>query len=456
MTTVLLWLRRDFRLDDNPALSAAAALNLPVIPVFIWCPKEESPWEPGAASRWWLHQSLEVLAKKFQSLRSNLILRIARKGTLQELQTLIQQTKASHVFWNRLYDPSIVKRDELIKASLGKMGIEVKSFNSHLLYEPWTVATKEGKPYQVFTPFFNTATQTPPPAPVAEVSSLKQPATWPPSEPLEALELLPRNIRWDQKLSRFWTPGEKGAQVLAKKFLSAAVTTYKEARDFPSQPGTSKLSPHLHFGEISPKRLWAMASSHRKELSKKAHKDSLDWYLRELVWREFAHHVLFHFPKTSVEPLRSEFLKFPWDQNEKILSAWQRGHTGVPIVDAGMRELWETGWMHNRVRMIVASFLTKHLLHSWVDGARWFWETLVDADLPNNSLGWQWAGGCGADAAPYFRIFNPVLQAEKFDPDGVYVKRWAPEYSNLLPQNPIVDLKIGRDRALKAFESFRK
>lgn len=442
MTAAIVWFRRDLRLNDNPALIAAAELKVPIVPLFIWSPQEEAPWAPGAATKWWLHFSLESLQKSLED--SGLKLIIKSGSSLEVLEQTIKETKADYVFWNRLYEPAIRSRDEKIKTSLKTNGIDVRSFNSHLLYEPWRLETAQGNPFQVFTPFYKASekisVEEPQAAPKKMMRADKPVSTL----TIENLSLLPK-INWDKTMRNTWTPGELQAEKSLKYFLQTKSSDYQTQRDFPSVEGTSKLSPHLHFGEIGPRQIWHSALKEKKT----------DFYRREIVWREFAHHILFHFPQTQDQPLRKNFEKFPWRNEDKILSAWQRGETGIPIVDAGMKELWQTGWMHNRVRMIVASFLTKHLLHSWLDGAKWFWETLVDADLANNSLGWQWAGGCGADAAPYFRVFNPDLQAEKFDSAKVYIKRWNPDFDKPHYPRPIIDLKEGRERALAAFDKIK-
>ncbi|MBN8554403.1 MAG: deoxyribodipyrimidine photo-lyase [Deltaproteobacteria bacterium] len=459
---ILLWCRRDLRLKDNPALLAAVATGRPIIPVFIWSPSEEKPWAPGAATKWWLHHSLLDFQLRLQEKKSDLIFREGK--SLESLRRLIQEAGATSIFWNRLYEPKIRQRDEEIKDSLKKDGLEVRSFNSYLLFEPWTIQNLQKKPFQVFSPYWKNCLSQKykievQPAPKKIIS----PATWPKSQKLSDFELIPK-IRWYDEMAKAWTPGEDSAQKQLKRFIKDAAADYPKNRDYPSILGTSKISAHLHFGEISIRDIW----NQLKELGNA----KSEIYLKELGWREFAYHLLYHFPDTPQSALRTEFEKFPWDKNSKNLKAWQKGMTGYPIVDAGMRELWATGWMHNRVRMIVASFLTKHLRQTWLNGAEWFWETLVDADLANNTLGWQWAGGCGADAAPYFRIFNPILQGEKFDPDGIYIKKWIPELKNLpasiihtpwesdLPQGkypkPIVDHKEARALALKAFASLKK
>ncbi len=414
---IIIWHRLDLRLADNPALLAACRLGRPIIPVFIWAPEEESPWEPGAASRWWLHQSLQSLGDGYRALGSRLLIR--RGATLSTLRALLQETGADAVFWNRRYEPCVIARDAKVKCHLRNDAVEVKSFNAALLNEPWKIHNKSGRPFQVFTPFWKHCLSLEEPAgPLDAPNRLQPPIRWPKSLALEELELEPR-IDWAGGLRSAWQPGEAGATENLKRFLKTAAKDYPTARDRPSVAGTSRLSPHLHFGEISPRQVWHAAKTAGVA------RDSR--YLTELGWREFSHHLLCHFPNTPDEPLRPEFARFRWRKEPDWLNRWQKGLTGYPIVDAGMRELWTTGWMHNRVRMIVGSFLVKDLLISWNEGARWFWDTLVDADLAQNTLGWQWTAGCGADAAPYFRIFNPVTQGEKFDPHGEYVRRWCPE-----------------------------
>ncbi len=423
----IVWFRSDLRLADNPALQAALKRGAPIIPVFIWASDEELPWSPGGASRWWLHQSLTALDASLQESRSQLVIR--RGASLQLLRELIRETGADAVFWNRRYEPAVIARDKQIKEALRADGIEAESFNAALLHEPWTVQNQSGKPFQVFTPFWkNCLTKPEPTEPSPKPSRISAPEQWPKSLPIAALELEPK-IKWAEGIRASWQPGEHGAYAQLKRFLNDAVLNYSENRNRPDLIGTSRLSPHLHFGEISPRQIWhawkAQATS----------KKITDWrtsqFLTEVGWREFAHHLLFHFPHTPEQPLRADFARFPWRNEPAWLKAWQRGLTGYPIVDAGMRELWTTGWMHNRVRMIVASFLVKDLLLSWSEGAHWFWDTLVDADLAQNTLGWQWTAGCGADAAPYFRIFNPLSQGEKFDPQGTYVRKWCPELAKL-------------------------
>jgi deoxyribodipyrimidine photo-lyase len=471
-STVILWFRRDLRLDDNPALEAALDDCACLVPLYVYDPGAEAPWMPGAASRWWLHGSLERLDTTLQCLGSRLLIR--RGDTLEALCEVIASTGATRVHWNRLYDPATRTRDTDIKQRLRERGIQVASHPGSVLAEPWEITTGKGEPYRVFTPFWRRYTDR-----LSTIAAIPAPTALPGRPPdgdglgVADLGLLPR-IAWDGGLADTWTPGEEAAMARARAFVRDGVATYAEARDVPSRPGTSALSPHLHFGEISPRRLLTLLGHHASDAEGPA-----ETFVRELGWREFAHHLIYHFPHTTDEPLDPRFAALPWreDQATALLEAWQRGQTGIPLVDAGMRQLWHTGWMHNRVRMVVASFLTKNLRRPWQQGARWFWDTLVDADLAANSLGWQWSAGCGADAAPYFRIFNPVLQGERFDPAGTYVRHWCPELAALpntaihrpwtAPEalltragirlgrdypRPIVDLSQSRQEALAAYE----
>jgi deoxyribodipyrimidine photo-lyase len=468
----------DLRLADNPALRAAIEHGGQVIPVFIWSPEEESPWQPGGASRWWLHQSLAALDGQLRVLGSRLVIR--RGPTLETLRALAKETRAAAVYWSRRYEPAVIARDARVKEALHQDGLSAESFNAALLREPWTIQNQSGKPFQVFTPFWrHCLAQSDPPEPLPPPRTLAAPAQWPKSLALEELELEPR-LKWAEGFRAVWQPGEAGAADNLKQFLAQAFDHYSNQRNRPDLAGTSRLSPHLHFGETGPRQIWhglaRMAS--KRGLPMVAWRSSQ--FLAEVGWREFAHHLVYHFPHTPAEPLRAEFKKFPWRKNAAWLKAWQEGRTGYPIVDAGMRELWATGWMHNRVRMIVASFLVKDFLVDWQEGARWFWDTLVDADLASNTLGWQWTAGCGADAAPYFRVFNPMTQGEKFDPNGDYVRRWCPELAKLplawihqpdkapadilraagvelgraYPQ-PVVSHAIAREVALEAFGEVR-
>lgn len=474
----ILWFRNDLRLSDNPALTAALAAGGPVVPVFIWAPEEEAPWEPGAASRWWLHHSLARLDESLRNKGSRLVIR--RGPTLDALREVLRETGATRVLWNRRYEPALIARDTTIKEALKQYARSAESFSAALFNEPWTVRNKSGFPFKVFTPFWRAClAEVNPASPTPAPDRLPAPSRWPRSEPLASLELLPR-IPWDTGFKSAWTPGEAGAQAAWERFESKAVLAYGDQRDRPDVLGTSRLSPHLHFGEIGPRQVWHGA----RRAAERAGVAAAAWrgwqFLTELGWREFAYHLLYHFPQITDRPLREEFDRFPWQTDEKAWTAWKRGCTGYPLVDAGLRELWTTGWMHNRVRMVVGSFLVKNLRQSWTAGARWFWDTLVDADLASNTLGWQWVAGCGADAAPYFRIFNPVSQGLKFDPEGAYVRRWVPELARLSAPDlhapweaspltlraagvtlgrdyprPIVDHATTRTAALAAFASLK-
>ena len=438
--TSIYWIRQDLRLRDNPALQAATKASESMIAVYVWAPDEESPWQPGSASKVWLHQSLQSLIAEYQRHDTTVLIFKAGKGstyesTLQVLDYLQAKTNADSIYWNRCYEPKIVERDKKIKAHFKEKGLEVESFKANLLFEPWEIRTKEDKPFQVFTPYWKNCLKhldlepplrTPshfPPLP-ANLADKKIPG----SCTIDELDLLP-HIKWDTGIREAWTQGEAGAHKQLKKFLNATVGDYAEARNFPAIQGVSRMSPHLHFGEISPRQIYNAVQ--QLDSSSKEHRHSHQVYLKELGWREFSHHLIFNFPTTDLHPLRKEFEHFPWQKSQKLMHAWQKGLTGYPIVDAGMRELWHTGIMHNSVRMIVASFLVKDLLLSWQAGAKWFWDTLVDADLAQNTMGWHWSAVCGADAAPYFRVFNPTLQGQKFDPQGEYVRQWVPELAKL-------------------------
>ena len=479
MSATIVWFRQDLRLQDNPALTAAIERGTPIVPVYILDDEGEGKWRAGAASRWWLHHSLSQLDESLRNRGSRFIL--ARGASAVVLRKLLEETKASAVYWNRRYEPAVIARDKAIKAELAGSGIEAKSFNSALLFEPDTVQNKSGGPFQVFTPYWKHCLSLPiePPAKLGS-AALIAPKKWPASLEVSEFSLLPK-IKWDAGFGKVSRPGEAEALKRLKSFVARGVEAYDDTRDFPAVDGTSALSAHLHFGEIGPRQIWAAVEF----LSKSSgvfppHRGGMV-FLKEVGWREFAHHLLYHFPQTPDQPLRAEFADFPWDKNSKSLAAWQRGRTGYPIVDAGLRQLWQTGWMHNRVRMIVASFLVKHLRLFWQEGAAWFWDTLVDADLANNTLGWQWSAGCGADASPYFRIFNPILQGPKFDPAGDYVRRWVPELAKLPAEfihqpweaspeilkaavvtlgkdypKPIVDHSQAREAALTALKSIRK
>ncbi len=473
----IVWFQQDLRLTDNPALSAAADRGQ-VAPVYIHAPEEEGEWGLGAASRYWLHQSLVALDASLQARGLRLALR--RGPTLDALRTIAAETGARSVFWNRRHDPVGAAREAAVEQALRADGIETFPHVSALLFNPDRIRTQQGGPYKVFTQFWRAcqASDEPPP-PCAAPSSLRGPESWPHSEKIEALGLEPC-VDWAAGIRGAWRFGEAAARDRLVCFRDEALERYATGRDAPAEELTSRLSPHLHFGELSVRQAWHTiqeAALHRPGNNIDV---SAQRFLTELGWREFAHHLLIHFPNTPTQPLRPEFARFPWRRDPDRLCAWQRGQTGYPIVDAGMRELWATGWMHNRVRMIAASFLVKDLLLPWQEGARWFWDALVDADLANNTFGWQWSAGCGADAAPYFRIFNPVTQGERFDPQGRYVRRWVPELAALpdahihrpweAPRDalarasitlghdypaPIIDHREARQEALLAFQRIR-
>jgi deoxyribodipyrimidine photo-lyase len=449
--TAIVWFRRDLRLTDNPALSAACELAGRVVAIYVHAPDEEGDWPPGAASRWWLHHSLERLSDSLRSRGSRL--EILCGPTLPVLLAAARETGAKQVLWNRLYEPAIAARDAGVTAALEDAGLVARSFNAALLAEPREVHNSQGEPYRVFTPFWRACQKqldslSPPlPAPARIVS--------PPSPragiEVAALNLLPR-VDWASGLRSTWQPGEASALARLEAFCASGLPGYVDGRDRPDQQATSRLSPHLHFGEVGPRQ--CLAAVRNALLDRPAAQGAADGFLRQLGWREFAHHLLHHYPHTPTEPLDGRFARFQWQPDEAWLEAWQRGRTGYPLVDAGMRELWATGWMHNRVRMIAASFLAKNLRQPWLAGARWFWDTLVDADLANNTLGWQWTAGCGADAAPYFRIFNPGLQAARHDPLGDYVRRWLPD-AERDSLRPVVDLRESRAAALAAYGRIR-
>ena len=465
----ICWFRQDLRLKDNPALSAAI-LEGDTIPLFILDDETPKEWRFGAASRWWLHQSLISLNN---SLDGNLWV---EQGNPEEILTrILKQTGAKSVHWNRCYEPWQIARDKRIKKTLTDFGSSVQSHNGCLLWEPWTTLKKDGTPYKVFTPFYRKGclNSKEPRKPIPKVAISHYFSDKENSLNLNELSLLP-SIRWDIPMQSYWEIGETGALKRLSKFIENGIEQYKDGRNFPSKPYVSRISPHIHFGELSPNQAWYLAKQ-------KGSDRNIDHFLSELGWREFSYSQLYFNPELPKKNLQSKFDQFPWETNSKNLSAWQKGHTGIPMVDAGMRELWLTGSMHNRVRMVVGSFLVKNLLLDWRHGERWFWDCLVDADLASNSASWQWVAGCGADAAPYFRIFNPVTQGEKSDPDGEYIREYIPELKDLpnkflyspweAPKEiletanivlgkdypePIINLKSSREKALDAFKSLKK
>ena len=449
----IVWFRQDLRLADNPALTAAAASGAAILPVYIWSPEEEGGWAPGAASRWWLHRSLEQLATRLESLGARLIIR--RGPALAALRDLAADSGAAAVYWNRRYEPAARAIEQGLREALSRAGLAVHSSSSALLVEPWAIQTKTGGPYQVFTPYWRAfLQQVAVAAPTGSPTSLAAPARWPASLTLDALGLLARHP-WEASLAAHWQPGEVAARERLLTFCRGALTDYATQRERPDLAGSSRLSPHLHFGELSPRQVWAQVGRSSERNGETREQWTQGRYITELVWREYAAHVLHHFPTLPDVPKLATFERLPWRNDAGDFKAWRQGRTGIAMVDAGMRELWQTGWMHNRVRMITASLLVKNLLHRWQDGERWFWDTLVDADLASNALNWQWVAGTGPDAAPFFRIFNPDTQAVKFDPDGVYRQRWVPEAGTAGYGQPIVDLMDSRQRALDAYQSLR-
>ncbi|MDO8950524.1 MAG: deoxyribodipyrimidine photo-lyase [Actinomycetota bacterium] len=476
MTTALVWLRNDLRLADNPALFAAVSESDAVAPVFIWAPGESGLWSPGPATRAWLALSLKALARSIDSRGGRLLIAAGQTGIT--LLALAAETGATTVHWNQRYEPALTELDSRVRDHLEAAGLRVVIHSDSLLREPSTLLSTSGRPYRVFTPFMNASERGSTPAfPLPAPGRIPAPIGL--REAIDPASVLPTSGDAPD-IAAHWTPGEAGATARADRFFSDLADVYAHDRDWPGIEGTSKLSPHLAFGEISPRTLWHRAQEQVHHNGSHRLPEGTAAFVRQLQWREFAYHLVHHFPETTERPLRRRFEIFPWSRDPVAFEAWEHGMTGFPMVDAGMREMLATGWMHNRVRMLVASFLTKDLLLPWLDGARSFWEHLADADLPNNTLGWQWVAGCGADAAPYFRVFNPVAQGEKFDPDGRYVKRWVPELEGLSPEwihrpwaapsnvlasagvvlgarypQPIVDHAAARLRALAIYGSMR-
>ncbi len=467
MKKVIYWLRRDLRLEDNPALLNASQHD--ILPVYIYDDVNAGEYEPGEASKVWLHHALIDLQKKF----SNAIC-FYRGDPLTIIEKLIEEHSISAVYWNRCYEPWMIDRDKTIKQTLRSKNIDVFTYNASLLWEPWQILKSDKTPYKVFTPFYRKgclqACE-----PRLSISAPKNLSTFKDSSALKLtdLDLLPTKKWWITMVEK-WSISEDGARECANKFLSQNLVGYKNERNFPGKLSVSRLSPYLHFGMISPNYVWYQALKHDET-------DDRDHFLSELGWREFSYYLLFHFPNLPHANFQNKFNAFSWVENAVFLNKWQRGMTGYPIVDAGMRELWQTGYMHNRVRMIVASFLTKNLRIDWRKGERWFWNCLFDADLASNSASWQWVAGSGADAAPYFRIFNPITQGQKFDPEGEYTRRYVPELKNMPSQflfnpweasqevlddaevklgktypYPIIDAKQSRQEALDAFHDISK
>jgi deoxyribodipyrimidine photo-lyase len=467
MKKAICWFRSDLRLGDNPALQKAV-ISGEVLPIYILDDVNSGEYFMGSASRWWLHHSLCALN---QSLDGNLL--VYKGDPAEILPEIIKKYLINAIYWNRCYEPWQIKRDASIKQMLKQRNIEVETYNGSLLFEPWEVLKQDKTPYKVFTHYYQKGCLRGIKEPrrvvskPGKISFVKHED----STNINDLQLMAQ-MSWSSKLVQHWHIGEQAAHARFKAFLEGGLDGYKEGRNFPARQNISRLSPYLHFGEISPHYIWYKLQLMRGL----THNADIDAFCSELGWREFSYYLLYHFPELPKKNWNSKFDTFPWREDLPLLKAWQSGQTGIPIVDAAMRELWQTGYMHNRVRMIVASFLVKNLLLDWRCGAQWFWDCLVDADLANNSASWQWVAGCGADAAPYFRIFNPVAQGQKFDTSGEYTKEFVPELKNLpdkylfnpweapedvlkkagvvLGQNyptPIIDLKLSRKRALETF-----
>ncbi len=443
--TSVVWLRDDLRVADNPALATAVDRGQPIVVLYVLDDVSVGIRPLGAASRWWLHHSLASLRADLEAIGGHLTVRVG--SAAEVVPAVVAEATADAVFWNRRYGAAR-ETDAALKSALRETGIEVESLQASLLFEPWTVTTGEGNAYKVFTPFWKACLER-----GVSRAPIEAPGTLDGLElRSDTLDLLPTRPDWAGGLRETWTPGEAGAHALLESFATEGLADY-HLRDQPGVEATSHLSPHLRFGEISPFQVFHRIEHGRLSGAARANAAK---FLRELGWREFNANILFHFPQLATENVRGEFNAFGGGSDyDDELEAWKRGQTGIPLVDAGMRELWHTGYMHNRVRMVAASFLIKNLLIDWRVGEQWFWDCLVDADEASNPGNWQWVAGSGADAAPYFRVFNPVLQQEKFDPHGDYVRRWVPEYLTPMYPQPIVDLKASRAEALAAYEAVK-
>lgn len=473
---VIVWFREDLRLSDNPALSAALETGRPVVPLYILDEQTEGLRQPGAASLWWLHHSLASLSESISKLGAGLILR--RGATAAILDEIIAETEAEHIVWNRRYGGGEIELDKRLKADFSDRGIQVDTFNGRLLNEPWTIRTSGGTPFQVFTPYWKAARTAS--VPVQPLPAPEAVSAWSGSigsDYLDSWDLLPVGPDWSTGIAACWTPGETGAAERLADFLDDGIRQYASHRDEPAVEATSRLSPHLAFGEISPLQIssaveWPESAGGENNQRK---------FMSEIGWREFCYHLLFQYPDLASVNIQSRFDAMEWAEPGDAFEAWKAGRSGYPLVDAAMRQLWQSGWMHNRCRMVVGSFLVKHLQIDWRLGEQWFWDTLVDADPANNPAGWQWIAGSGADASPYFRIFNPILQSRKFDPKGRYIREFCPELADLPdddihapweadPQtleaagvtlgetypHPIVDHGKARKRALAAYDAVKK
>ena len=478
----LFWFRRDLRLQDNPALRWAVQQGKPVICFYIHSNNVGDEWHSGGASQWWLHHSLESLAADLKTAGTRLCLFTGDPEKI--IDQIVKDTGAGAIAWNRRYEPNSIELDKKLKAHYTNTGLDVHSTPGNLSHEPWQVKREGKHPYRVFTAYWRASLKHPSLPVTPAVRTIPQSATAVKGKlkgecDLSDLNLLP-DLPWAAQFPDHWQPGEKGAAANLRSLLKNRISNYGTDRDIPSNPGTSRLSPHLAFGEISPRQINAAVAKKLKNKTLVAD-ENVETFLKEIGWREFAYHLLYNFPHTVEQPLDVRFSKFPWKKiKPETLERWQQGNTGIPLVDAGMRQLWQTGWMHNRVRMVVGSLLIKNIGYHWQEGARWFWDTLVDADLASNTMGWQWVAGSGADAAPYFRVFNPVRQGERFDPEGEYVRQWVPEIAGLPKKHihspwtaspteleqaaiipgvtyphPIVDLKTTRVEALDRFAKIK-
>ena len=474
---IIFWYRQDLRVNDLPGLAAAAATGQPIIPCYILDDSTPGDWRIGSASRWWLHHSLNSLVTDLSAFGGILVL---RQGEAQAvLEQLVTETGSQDIYCTRMYEPWAADLEQRLHQHFGETDVNFKRYGGALLHEPESVQNLSGLPYKVFTPFWRSCRAKPAPAvpqPLAKTACWSEETIA--SDELDSWQLCPEQPNWAAQWPESWAPGSAGAKRKLEAFLKEGIRNYSEGRDHPAMDCTTRLSPHLHYGEISPREVWhrvCYAGAEHPELE-----GEVDKFFSEMGWREFSHHLMHHFPTIPEQAFKAQFRPFPWLANEDKLKAWQSGQTGYPMVDAGMRELWHSGYMHNRVRMIVASFLTKHLLIHWRQGANWFWDTLLDASLANNSAGWQWVAGSGADASPYFRIFNPITQGKKFDAEGEYIRRWLPELARMparylncpweapaeilaqagvaLGENyphPIVDHKAARESALAAYSSLK-
>jgi deoxyribodipyrimidine photo-lyase len=478
----IVWLRDDLRLADNPALRAAVDEGTPLVLLFVLDDRPEVVRPRGGASRWWLHGSLHSLGERIAELGGRMVLR--RGDAAAEVLKLVDEIDAGAVFWNRRYGAGERTQDSTVKRAVRDTGRVAESFPGTLMYEPWTVTRDDGAPYGVYSAFWRACARTAAPRdPLSEPQQLPVVQTELASDALDSWELRPTSPNWAAGLAAEWTPGEVGAHARLDDFVGERIARYAGQRDRPGAEASSRLSPHLRFGELSPFQVRRAVLDSRNGAAENRNR-----FIEELGWREFNYSLLFHNPNLDQENMRRNFDGFPWNPADPaILEKWQQGQTGIPLVDAGMRQLWQSGWMHNRVRMVVASFLIKNLLIDWREGERWFWDTLVDADPANNAANWQWTAGSGVDSAPFFRVFNPVLQSSKFDPLGDYIRRWVPELADLPAKEmhephrprgaspggptldgtalngaalnrypePMVDLKQTRAEALEAFATIK-